>query len=327
MIKFGAICFNLVLAAGMFTQPAAHAQIPASLEAHETRFAAWKQDFIKRAISRGYDETTVSSLVLPAELNTTALDRDVSQPEFTSPIWSYVDNAVNAERLNAGRRKLAELSASFDRIERRHGVPRHYLTAIWGLESAYGHNQGSHDIIGAMATLVYEGRRQAFFEQQLFAVFDIIDNGSVRPEQLKGSWAGAMGMTQFIPTTFRDYAVDFDGNGNKDLWNNAEDALGSAAHYLSRHGWEFGQAVLVEVELPRNFDYLLADGRQQPLREWIAKGVRPYRSDVFTGVSGTPEARLLVPAGHAGPKFLTFGNYGVIKRYNNSTSYALGVAS
>jgi len=289
------------------------------------KFANWKTDFIRRATEKGYDPAMVRALIMPAVINEKALDRDRDQPEFTKPIWSYVDNAANASRMNGGRTKLSEQRRVFDAVEGRYFVDRHVLTAIWGLESAYGKIQGSHDIVSALSTFAFEGRRQKFGEQQLFAILDSLRDNYVRTDQLKGSWAGAMGMMQFIPSTFRDYAVDFNQDGNRDLWSSPEDALGSAAHYLSRHGWKWEEPVYAEISLPNGFDYALSGGSKKTINQWAALGVSPITGQRWSAEAGQLEAKLLVPAGHKGPKFLTFKNFDVIKRYNNSTSYALGI--
>lgn len=299
--------------------------LPTNSLTQQERFETWKQVFIRKAVNKGHDQALVASLILPATINEKALDRDREQPEFTKPIWSYVDNAANATRLNGGRTKLSSERNVFDVVEGRYFVDRHVLTAIWGLESAYGKIMGTHDIISALSTFAFEGRRTSFGEQQLFGVLDMIKAGYVRPEQLKGSWAGAMGMMQFIPTTFRDYAVDFNGDGNKDLWTSSEDALGSAAHYLSRHGWRWNEPVFIEVDLPASFDYGLSDGTKKTVNDWTVLGVAPYGGGRWTEALGFLDAKLLVPAGARGPKFLTFKNFDVIKKYNNSTSYALGI--
>jgi len=201
------------------------------------------------AAEKGYDRDLLARVITPAKINKLALDRDRAQPEFTKPVWSYVDGAASADRLNKGRAKLTEADAVFAQVEDRYPVPRHILTAIWGLETAYGRIMGSHDIVSALSTFAFEGRRSKFGEQQLFAVLDMLAAGDVREDQLIGSWAGAMGMTQFIPTTFRDYAVDFDGDGNKNLWGSQGDALGSAAHYLARSGWRAGEQQLANGQL------------------------------------------------------------------------------
>ena len=291
----------------------------------DQRFLRWKTDFINRATNKGYDKDTVSRLILPAEINELAIDRNKKQPEFSKPIWSYVDGAASTDRLNKGRGKLSEQSRTFDKIETRYQVPRHILTAIWGLESAYGRIMGNHEIISALSTFAFEGRRQKFGEQQLFAVLDMLKRNDVRSDQLIGSWAGAMGMPQFIPTTFRDYAVDFDGDGNKDLWQNEGDALGSAAHYLSRHGWRYSEPVMTEVSVNQSFDYGLVEGGKKSVRDWAAYGVRPIGGQNWSDAAMNLEAKLIAPGGHRGPKLLTFKNFDVIKKYNNSTSYAMGI--
>ena len=267
----------------------------------------------------------VSRLILPAEINERAIDRNKKQPEFSKAIWSYVDGAASADRLNKGRGKLAEQSQIFDQVEARYQVPRHILTAIWGLETAYGRIMGNHDIISALSTFAFEGRRQKFGNEQLFAILDMIKRGDIRADQLTGSWAGAMGMTQFIPTTFRDYAVDFNGDGNKDLWQNEGDALGSAAHYLSRHGWRYREPVMTEVKVSQSFDYSHVEGGKKTIRDWAALGIRPIARQDWSEAAMNLEAKLIAPGGHRGPKLLTFKNFDVIKKYNNSTSYAMGI--
>ncbi|PHR91369.1 MAG: murein transglycosylase [Robiginitomaculum sp.] len=299
--------------------------VPALGLSQQERFALWKKDFIGRAIAKGYAPALLASTIGTAKINPKALERDQTQPEFTKPIWSYVDGAASPVRLKNGRAKLAEHEQLFDGIEARYHVDRHVLTSIWGLESAYGEILGSHDIINSLATFAFEGRRQSFGESQLFAVLDILTSGAVRQDQLTGSWAGAMGMTQFIPATFRDYAVDYYGDGNKDLWTSAGDALGSSAYYLSRFGWRIEEPVFAEILLPKGFDYGFADGTKRTISGWSALGVHPVGGKAWSEQAMFLECKLLIPAGANGPVFLTFENFDVIKKYNNSTSYALGI--
>ncbi|RZV38945.1 MAG: lytic murein transglycosylase, partial [Acidimicrobiales bacterium] len=291
----------------------------------EQRFSAWKTGFIDRALTKNYDPALVKRVMAPAQINPSAIQSDKEQPEFTKPIWSYVENAASAGRLSTGREKLSEHEKLFNEIEQRYSVDRSVLTAIWGLESAFGKIQGNHNMIDSLSTLAFEGRRREWAEQNLFAVLDMLARGDVRLDQLTGSWAGAMGMTQFIPTTFRDYAIDFDNNGNKDLWGNEGDALGSAAHYLSRHGWRIEEPIIAEVRLPRGFDYGLADGTKRTVSGWTGMGISPISGQNWSKQAMFLEAKLLIPAGAKGPTFLTFKNFDVIKKYNNSTSYALGI--
>ena len=185
---------------------------------------------------------------------------------------------------------------------------------------------GKHDIVDSLSTFAFEGRRKAFGEEQLYAIFDLLARGDVRQEQLIGAWAGAMGMTQFIPTTFRDYAVDFNGNGNIDLWKDPGDALGSAAHYLQRSGWKTGEPVMIEVKLPPKFDYAVTDGTKKFVNQWTALGVQPVSGRRWNADEGFYNAKLIAPGGSRGPKFLTFKNFDVLRRYNNSTSYVMGIS-
>lgn len=295
--------------------------------AAEQRFALWQSDFTNRALAKGYAPQLLADTVGRARINEKALERDSTQPEFTRPVWAYINSAANPDRIRNGQAEMAEHTAEFDDIERIYGVPRQILTAIWGLESAYGKILGTHDIIDSLSTFAFEGRRKKFGETQLFATLDLIQSGAVRIEQLKGSWAGAMGMTQFIPSTFRDYAVDFDRNGNTDLWGSEADALASAANYLTRSGWKVGQPVMSEVILPNGFDYSSVETVRKPVAQWVARGVMPANGMTYSPAASALDAKLLAPAGHRGPKFLTFRNFDAIKKYNNSTSYVMGISS
>jgi len=300
---------------------------PAAELSPQEKFDAWKLDFTARAIAKGYDANLVRDFIGPAKLREDAIASNESQPEFVKPVWSYIENAMNASRLNGGRGQLASNAALFNRIDRDYGVDRNILTAIWGLESAYGKIQGNYDAVSALSSFAFDGRRQAFGETQPFAALDLLTAKKVRQEQLVSSWAGAMGMMQFIPSTFRDYAVDYNNDGNIDMWNSQEDALASAANYLSRFGWRTGEPIMAEVRLPQGFDYSLSDGRKIFVSEWAARGVTPYQGGAFTPAAQMMEAKLYMPGGAKGPTFLTFKNFDVVKRYNNSSSYVTGIAS
>jgi len=213
------------------TTSSAPAAEPAQGLSQAERFERWKGQFTAEAIGKNYAPDLVRSVIRPAKINPLALERDANQPEFTKPVWSYVDSAASDARITSGQDKMTEVDPVLDTIEARYRIPREVLTAIWGLETSYGRILGKHDIIDSLSTFAFEGRRKSFGEQQLYALLDLLAAGEVRKEQLVGAWAGAMGMTQFIPTTFRDYAVDLDGNGNKDLWTDPGDALASAANY------------------------------------------------------------------------------------------------
>ena len=322
-----ASCANAPVAeAEPVPEPQNLVEAPVGNLTQEQRFEAWKVTFINRAVAKNYSPDLVRSVISPAVINPLALERDANQPEFTKPVWSYVDSAASDARIQTGQNKMTEVDPVLDIIEGRYRVPREVLTAIWGLESSYGRILGTHDIIDSLSTFAFEGRRQKFGESQLFGVLDLLASGDVRREQLTGAWAGAMGMTQFIPTTFRDYAVDLDGNGNKDLWTDPGDALASAANYISRSGWRAGEPVMTEVKLPNGFDYAVTDSAKKTVSEWTALGVQPVSGQRWSAAAGFLDAKLIAPGGSKGPKFLTFKNFDVLKRYNNSTSYVMGIS-
>lgn len=287
-------------------------------------FAAWRDAFRGRAAAAGISPVTFERAFAGVEPNPKVLELDRYQPEFTRPIWEYLDSAVSASRVETGRQKASEMGPTLAAIESAYGVEREVVLAIWGLESAYGANMGSMSVIESLATLAYEGRRRGFAEEQLIEALRIIDAGDVSADRMIGSWAGAMGHTQFIPTSFQAYAVDFDKDGRRDLWAGvAVDALASTANYLSRFGWVQGAPWGVEVTLPAGFDYALADqSLRRSVQEWNAMGVRAAGGGA---VRDHGEAAILLPAGANGPAFAIFKNFDVIRRYNNSTSYALAV--
>ncbi|WP_061240838.1 lytic murein transglycosylase [Ectopseudomonas composti] len=286
-------------------------------------FADWRQALRSEAIAAGIDASLFDHAFAGISPDPAVLKADSSQPEFTRPVWEYLDGAVSSSRIGRGRVLLAQHNAVLQRIEQQYGVEAQILVAIWGLESNFGNNIGSNSVIRSLATLAYDGRRQGFWRVQLLAALQILQNGDVASERMIGSWAGAMGQTQFMPTTYNQHAVDFDGDGKRDLWNSSTDALASAAHYLQASGWQRGQPWGFEVNLPDGFDYALADPDQRrTLAEWAELGVRPLAP---TGAAASARASLQLPAGHKGPAFLLLDNFRSILKYNNSTSYALAI--
>ncbi|WAJ38414.1 lytic murein transglycosylase [Pseudomonas sp. GOM7] len=287
-------------------------------------FAEWRQNLRSEAVAAGIDGALFDRVFAGVTPDPAVIKADSSQPEFTRPIWEYLDGAVSASRVGRGRVLLAQHNVVLRNIEQRYGVEAPILVAIWGLESNFGNNIGSNSVIRSLATLAYEGRRQAFWRNQLLAALQILQNGDISSERMVGSWAGAMGQTQFMPTTYNEHAVDFDGDGKRDLWNSSTDALASAAHYLQSSGWKPGQPWGFEVRLPKQFDYFHADPEQRrTLAEWQALGVYPAISS--KGAAVDSRATLVLPAGHRGPAFLLLDNFRSILRYNNSTSYALAI--
>ena len=287
-------------------------------------FTAWRDGFRSRALAQGISPQVFDAAFQGVGVNAEVVRLDGRQAEFTKPIWEYLDSAASPTRIDTGRAERARLDNTLAAIEGRYGVDRQAVLAIWGMESNYGKNRGSIEVVESLATLAYEGRRRSFAEEQLIAALRILQAGDVDPVHMRGSWAGAMGHTQFIPTSFLVYAVDFNGDGRRDIWSDdPTDALASAANYLARSGWTRGQPWGVEVRLPDGFNYGSADqSNVRPVSDWRARGV--------TLMNGQPlpnygSAAIIAPAGARGPGFAVFHNFFVIKKYNNATSYAMGV--
>ena len=252
-------------------------------------------------------------------------DQQSSQAEFVTPIWTYIEKRVTPARISRGREMLVSHGRTAQAVEQKYGVDRHAVMAIWGMETNYGSYTGNMSIIRSLATMAFTGGRRDYGRKQLLAALDILQSGDVSPEQFKGSWAGAMGHTQFIPVTYNAYAVDMTGDGKRDIWNSVPDALGSTAHYLKKRGWKSGQPWGWEVALPRGFNYRMAgvEGTRS-VTDWVKQGVRPARGGNF-GHAGV-RARLLLPTGQHGPAFLVTGNFDAILAYNRSIAYGLAVA-
>lgn len=247
------------------------------------------------------------------------------QPEFRSPIWDYIASLVDAERIADGTLRLEEWRDTLTQIESSYGVDAATVVAVWGVESNFGRNFGTRPLVTSLATLSCFGRRQSYFRSEFFTTLKILEQGHVAPEKLVGSWAGAFGHTQFMPSTFMRVAVDFDGDGRRDLVSSIPDALASTANYLKLSGWRAGQSWGYEVRLPAGFDAAQAGRRnKRPVGEWAAQGV--------TRIDGSPlpdpslAAGILLPAGVAGPAFLVTRNFDAIYSYNAAESYALAIA-
>ena len=287
-------------------------------------FQQWIKGFRSRALSRGISAGVFDRAFRGVKYDPEVIAKDRHQSEFTKQIWDYLDSATSPVRIKNGKAALRKYSRTLDRIEARYGVEKEVVAAIWGVESAYGAQRGDVDIIQALATLSYDGRRGKFFEQQLIAALKILQSGDVRPRGMKGSWAGAMGHTQFIPTSYLAYAQDFNGDGKRDIWSNdPTDALASTAYYLAKFGWRKGQPWGVEVVFPKGFNFGLANRKILKLpSEWGALGIR--------AASGRPvpdygRASILLPAGSAGAAFMIFNNFAVLERYNTADAYVIAV--
>ncbi|MCC1494249.1 lytic murein transglycosylase [Cognatishimia sp. F0-27] len=287
-------------------------------------FDAWIAGFRARALSRGITASVFDAAFADVRYDPEVVRRDRNQSEFTKTIWVYLETAVSEARIRNGRAALARHRALLERIEAEYGVRKEIVVAIWGLESAYGTFKGSKPVIGSMATLAYDGRRQRFFEAQLLAALKILQQGHTVPENMKGSWAGAMGHTQFMPTSFQSLAVDWTGDGKRDIWGeDPADALASTAHYLKSNGWRTGVPWGVEVVVPEGFDYLQANREIERLPSaWARRGVVPAHGGPIPDAG---VASLLLPAGHQGAAFLVFRNFAVLESYNTADAYVIGV--
>ncbi|WP_170401059.1 lytic murein transglycosylase [Ruegeria arenilitoris] len=288
------------------------------------RFQAWLGAFRDRALEQGISAATLDRALAGLTYDKKVIERDRNQAEFSKPIWEYLDSAVSDKRVSNGRAGLERHHATLTRIEAQYGVEKEVVTAIWGLETAFGTFRGSDQTIRSLATLAFDARRAQFFETQLIAALRIVQAGDVSPSHMVGSWAGAMGHTQFMPTSYLDHAVDFDGDGRRDIWSDdPTDALASAAAYLMRHGWTTGQPWGVEVRLPEGFDYATAKRDYTLLpSDWAARGV--------VGRDGEPvpdhgQAAILLPAGGQGVALMVFDNFGVIETYNGADAYVIGI--
>ena len=292
--------------------------------ASNSAFQAWINSFRKRALAQGITTATFNRAFRGVEYDNDVIRRDRNQSEFTKTLQDYLSTAVSDTRVKNGKKALREQRRRLNQIEATYGVDKEVVVAVWGMESNYGNNRGNMDVIQSLATLAYDGRRGKFFEKQLIAALKILQSGDVPPRKMTGSWAGAMGHTQFIPTSYLAYAVDFTGDGKRDIWSdNPSDALASTAAYLKRFGWVKGQPWGVEVKLPRGFNYgLVGRSIKKSPAEWAKLGV--------TGVDGRAvpnygSGALLLPAGGNGPAFMVFKNFSVIERYNAADAYVIGV--
>ena len=287
-------------------------------------FTAWLAAFRVRATAAGITSPTLDAALSEAAFDEAIIKRDRNQAEFTKTIWDYLDTAVSDGRIANGNKALAAHGDTLHRIEKEYGVDHQIVAAIWGLESAFGTFTGGEKIVSALATLAFDGRRSAFFEQQLIAALQILQDGDVGASGMKGSWAGAMGHTQFMPTSYLEHAVDFTGDGKRDIWGeDPSDALASTAAYLKHFGWTKGQPWGVEIQLPDEFDYMLADRKvvKSPVA-WARLGIRDVDG---MAVPDHGEASILLPGGAEGAAFMIFDNFAVLERYNTADAYVIGV--
>ena len=291
------------------------------------QFDAWRAQFAAKAQAAGRRPAEIRLVLdglVPVEASVQTQSFD-NQAEFVKPIWDYARTAVSPTRITNGQARLAANKAIFDALEASYAPPREIVAAIWGMETSYGGFIGNDDAPRVLASQAAIGRRKDFNEGELMAIMRLIEDGSATRDQFrKASFAGALGQTQFMPSSILAYGRDFDRDGKKDLWNNAGDALASAANYLTAYGWKEGQPWAVEAIIPEGFDYAQGDGRKLTVAAWKALGVTPVIFGSF-GSADALSAELFLPAGSYGPAFLLFDNFYIIKRYNNADSYALAI--
>jgi lytic murein transglycosylase len=295
----------------------------ASPYARGEEFAACLKQVRSEAAAKGVRGETFDRALSGIEPDQSVLDAMAYQPEFKVPIWDYLAGLVDEERVVDGHARLVQWAKVLDAVERKFGVDRHAVVAVWGVESDYGRIMGRRPVVRSLATVSCFGHRQRFFRSELIATLRIIESGDIETEALVGSWAGAFGQTQFMPSTFLRLAIDFDGDGRRDIVGSVPDALGSTANYLARAGWRTGEPWGYEVRLPRDYKGPAGRRDRRPLDQWAALGVRRIDGRPLTG-SGA--AALLLPAGAAGPALLVFRNFDAIYAYNQAESYALAIA-
>ena len=287
-------------------------------------FEACRAQLASAATAEGLDQTMVDSIVSQLAFLPRVIELDRSQPEFQQTFAAYLRGRVSSARVQQGRVLMARHRSLLGQLTERYGVPGHYLIALWGMESDFGGFTGNTPTLDALATLACDGRRSEFFQGELITALRLVERESLDPSAMRGSWAGAMGQTQFMPSTYYAHAVDGDGDGRIDLWGNPADALASGANYLQSLGWQGGQRWGREVWLPGDFAFEKSGVEQaRPLSRWASLGVR--RADGAPLPQADLQARLLLPMGHAGPAFLVYDNFDVLLSWNRSISFAIAV--
>jgi membrane-bound lytic murein transglycosylase B len=281
-------------------------------------------DFHPRALAAGISPAVLAREMAGLSPNPRVASLDSGQPEFSKPVSEYIRGVVGPDRVAIGQRQRAALP-ELGPIEARFGVPREILLGVWAMESGFGKIQGDFDVVRAFATLAAQGRRRTFAEAELIAALRIIQSGEQPRERLKGSWAGAMGQTQFIPTMYLSTAVDMDGDGRRDVWGSTSDSLASAANLLKNAGWVRGQSWAREVMARPGFDFGLTEGPKETPAWWEERGLVRADGQPWSPIDAAGKAQLIAPAGAGGPLFLLFPNHFTLREYNNSLAYALGV--
>jgi len=295
-----------------------------AVAAAETDFKTWLDGVRKDAIAQGMRPDAVDRALRDAHEIPRVIELDRHQPETTITFAQYIERIVTPQRIAAGRQKMADNQALLAAVSRRFGVQPRFIMALWAIESNYGGATGDYPVISALATLAYDGRRATFFRKELLAAIEIVDRGYMEPERMLGSWAGAMGQCQFMPSSYLKLAVSYSGDGRRDIWQRREDVFASIANYLASFGWRADETWGRRVLLPKNFDAALAGlATRKTLAEWQRLGVR--RLDGGNLPARDLTASVVLPGGPGGPAILAYDNYRAVLRWNNSTYFATAV--
>lgn len=290
--------------------------------AAEDDFAAFLAAVHRDAVAAGIRAGTVDYALRRAQYLPHVIELDRKQPEHTMTLGGFLQKVVTPEKIADGRAQLSENWPLLMRVYQRFRVQPRFVVALWAVESDFGRVMGNYSVISSLATLAYDGRRSSYFRPELIAALRILDEGAIRPEAMLGSWAGAMGQCQFMPSTFLNFAVDFDGDGRRDIWGDRADVVGSIANYIARLGWRGDQSWGRSVVVPANLDTrLIGLDIRRPTAEWSRMGVRPADASPLPGV----EASLVMPDGSTGPALLVYDNFRAIMKWNKSTYFAAAV--
>jgi len=303
--------FLLALCAAFAMQP---------LQAQDTSLRAFLASLWPDAQKRGVSRATFDNAIRGLTPDDEVLRLTKNQPEYNRPIGGYLQNRLTAQLLAGGKREMEKWAKTLDAVERKYGVDKEIIVAIWGLETGYGSFTGGKDVIRSLATLAHARYRGEFFRNELIAALEILEEEHITRDKMRGSWAGAMGQPQFIPSSFLKFAVDFSGDGKRDIWSNTPDVLGSIGNYLLKNGWKPGLPWGYEVTIPRGFDYRIS---RRTFAQWQALGVRRADGKNFPEQG---DGILFFPSSATGPGFVVTANYEAIKRYNLSDAYSLTVA-
>ncbi|MBL8807379.1 MAG: lytic murein transglycosylase [Rhodospirillales bacterium] len=296
-----------------------------STRANDVSFDEWLRGFREEAAQKGIKRGSLDQTLAGVAPIARVLELDRAQPEVRLTFEQYFARVVNRARIDTGRARVGENRDLLSRVVQRYPVQPRFIVALWAVETDFGRITGGFNIFAALATLAYDGRRSQFFRDELLNAIRIVDRGLAKASDMRGSWAGAMGQSQFMPSSFLSYAVDFDGDGRADIWNSKADVFASIANYLVRAGWRGDETWGHEARLPAGFDRALVDHNKvaKPVAEWAQLGVRPASASAV--VAPAAAASIVQPDGEGGRAFLVYGNFKVIMRWNRSVNFATSV--